>query len=282
MKSWSGQFTLNLTEKALAFFLIVPVLFFVDGITPFYIFAVTGHAHFLLTSLYQYKSGRYPARAFISYAAMIVLFLLIAFQIKNAFTLIVALFFICHNFFDDMKLSGRDNTVQGTLTFAPILLTMGITTYQELYNAPNALYLLPCLVLALGMFAYNLFSRHTDFYTVYTSILSVVLVLILFYGVDYLKLWAYIILSHYINWYIKMGALFYRRMDKSFPQYLGHVAWCNGLFVALWFMLTLHPPLHFLFPYFFSPAGFYSFTLAHLVATVRKEDYRIFLKSRTA
>ena len=178
-----------------------------------------------------------------------------------------------HHYYDDLKLSGLANNIWRTAYVIPLLVNLTLYSfYPFLLNETvvNALNLLPPLAgIAL------LFRR--DFYTipVYYCALNIIVTGLLYASItDHRHIWLFLILGHYMLWYIKMG---YKFMRTDRPKYTRFVTECitlNILVFLAWLASTeFQNSLAVIHTMFFQPQSFWVWTLMHYIYTIRIIDY---------
>ncbi len=248
------------------------------------VFVVLGHGHINLTYLDHFKKGRYSPKGPILFFVT----LLAAFAALNLnmgyFILFVSIFFVLHNFFDDMRLLGDQNRFLAILSTAPLFTFMCLASSDSILGTGvlpvAALPLLLTFIPIAAFLALRNTSRSSP-YIVYTlgisSLLMVIYQIIPDMGPE--RFFAFIILSHYFNWYWHI----YKKIDSSAIAqrriYVRDCVMANVFFIAVFIgFITVYggaeeAVTNPVFTLFYTPYNFYVWTLMHLLVTFRREDY---------
>ena len=92
-------------------------------------------------------------------------------------------------------------------------------------------------------------------------------------------LWSFIIIYHYIIWYIKIADDKYKDSSRIFFDYIKQIFFVNLGLLIFWFFYKKMPLEKEISDYFFSPNAFFVWTLMHLIFTIRKDDYKSIIKT---
>jgi hypothetical protein len=239
-------------------------------------FFVIAMAHFVLTYLHYYRIGKYSKSTAIYPIIFAFLYFIFSADPK-LFIAFVAALFLFHNFYDEMHISNVENNGFRLLSFLPIFINMMAYEYFLPHfnnlNAANALFSISFLPLVLA-----LVRRDFSGYTIYNSISSIFVSLILFFHLVPVKyLWSGFIIFHCVMWYIKVGQKL-RLENKIFYQnFVRESLLVNALVILLWFGAYKHFLPSQVYDYFFSPVAFFSWTLLHLMLVTRASDLRMLL-----
>lgn len=244
---------------------------------------VFGQAHFLIAYIYRNKVGRIDKPYIFKFLALTIslglacayIYFHLAWFPLLIFVTLTA--FVLHYFLDEIKISGLEtqNRLFGALAaffaFCSILLRLIFSVHGTI------LYL--CCVLAAFfsvLFTYYLFSEKKDRQTQIQVFIFFILNIIVptylaFYGgVDIFKISGFIILFHYLRWYLRYAERFYK--TPEFDLYFDFVIWIHIFIILTFFQYVLSPDVGILYG-FFSPLYFYAWTLIHIILSVRKNDY---------
>lgn len=247
-------------------------------------FVVLGHAHFALSYLYQYKAGKMKVIYLIPYVLLVIAFFGFRYFDPIIFMLFVATFFLFHNFFDEFKLRSEKPTVEFS---ALIILLTGLIVgwIVDFFMATdNALAIfggagaVSCFLLIAKFFKSKTVSiPWNNAYFWYLSLL-----LIIFLGMeltghrpDARESFGFIVLMHYMTWYIRLGTRFWVEKGGKFNVYLRDTAIANAVFIAGYYIVVVELERQgILYEGIYRPLGFYVWTLMHLVTTLRLSDYQ--------
>jgi len=248
---------------------------------------VFGQAHFLISYIYRNKSGKIDKTyllkflllcVFLGFTCAYIYFHLAWFPVIIFVTLMT---FVLHYFFDELKISNLDidNKLFGALAaffaFASIFLRM------IFHVGPTVLYL--CCVLSAFfsvLFTYFLFSKTENrfgqlkVFLFFLLNVSVPIYLTFNGGVDILKISGFIILFHYIRWYLRYFERF--RGTAELDLYFDFIILSHIFVILAFFEYVLSPNVGILYG-FYSPLYFYAWTLIHIILSIRKEDYKLAL-----
>ena len=248
------------------------------------LFVLFGQGHFALTYIEQLRMGMYTWTS----AAKYLLFAVFSFYILSvnppAFILFVSIFFLLHNFFDDMRLLRTTQRACALLSTSSILLLLSALSADHLLKTHigETAALISLFLLVMSLIFCVIKKALGDAYIKY--ILSVTTLLLCAYIVTLEvcseRLFAFIILTHYRNWYWHV----YRKYKAIAPQrvkpYFYESLLVNLLIVGVFVGLSAYygGPKFALesnefFKLIYNPPNFYAWTLLHLMVTLRSNDY---------
>lgn len=247
-------------------------------------FIVLGHGHFALAYMYQWRAGKvglwYSIRMLV--VAAVLLLGLVYIPDPASWGLVVAGALFAAHFFVDEYFIGRD-----TQTFDSYLLGAGFTAlYTALLvkNTYSVQWPLVTILIALVLCApaiYKLYKTPSR-EPVLSFMLSGTVVFLIFFlvpmEISTEKVAGFIILMHFIRWYLFAGVTNYYHNDPHrFSRYIIDVVSVNLLFVFLFFTLPVMATIGLegighaeaTFNYLFSSEYFYMWTILHIVSSVR-------------
>lgn len=269
----------KLTEKVLTTIFLMAFLLLINDKYLWISIIIAGQSHFLLTYFYQYKAGKFKKKIIVLYVLLLSLFFPLGWYLQTHFFAIVAIFFVFHHFYDEMKLANIEITLLRTFYFIPLLLNLILYEfYPHLVHNENKLYYL--LIAALP---FVMMVKRRDYCLVLFYICSLSLTFCLFLYFNWLNsfhIWVFIILSHYILWYSNMGRLYILKDMILFKTYLIHIFVVNFFIFIFWLLGDDIPYLSILHANFFTPLAYFVWTLMHLTFTLRVKDYSWLALSR--
>lgn len=249
-------------------------------------YVVLGHAHFFLTYMDQNARNAYTASSMMRYGALLGFAFAICSLNAQGFVFFTGVFFLLHNFFDDMKLLASSRRADALAITAPIVVFTACFSCDALFKTDIAVWgAFIAAAMYVITFAYC-FARDSlrDPYVGYLAILTPVLfaVTLSLETARPEKLFGIIILSHYANWYYYI----YRRNAAIAPQkqgiFLKQTVLCNLAIAGAFFGLLAYGNINGVpllkipaFKAFFEPDSFYVWTIMHLIVTVRPQDYAL-------
>lgn len=254
------------------------------------VFVVLGHGHINLTYLDHFKKGRYSKTG----PLLFLMALLAAFAALNFnmgyFILFVSVFFVLHNFFDDMRLLGDRNRALALLATAPLFAFMCLASSDSILGTgflPVAAFPLLLAFLPVAVFLLAKKASRSSPYIVYTLGISATLMAVyqIIPDMGPERFFAFIILSHYFNWYWHIYKKFDPSMIAARRTYVRDCLMMNGFFIAVFIGFiaayggTEEAVTNPVFTLFYTPYNFYVWTLMHLLVTFRREDYGLTARS---
>ena len=248
-------------------------------------YIIMGHAHFLLTYIKRLKNSAinidYLKNIMVYFAILVASFLASNLSQRN-FTIFVSVFFLLHHFFDEMKILKIEGDFSKNLLVLLIILNFTIFGfYFKYYIINNCLLILNMLVIAV-QFIKIFIKKNYDYYLIYLLLANLIILAIfkldkVSFSID--ALWSFIIIYHYIIWYIKIADDKYRDSSRGFFDYIKQIFFVNLGLLIFWFFYKKMPLEKEISDYFFSPNAFFVWTLMHLIFTLRKDDYKSTIKA---
>ncbi len=264
-----------------ALFALLPVVLLSDDwILRLYI--VFGQAHFLLAYLYTKKAGKFNRTYVAKFLFLLIVVGLTSFIIPRNdlyFITIAGLIFVFHYINDEFKLGALGSLRNKLLLTTAVALAFTSLFLVKMFSSSVGL----VYVMGVGaLFFAALFAREMVVQKAITRqnaapllffLLNIAAPVYLVFNenISVIQVLGFIILFHYIRWYIYYLQKF-KGAELAF--YLRAVALCNifVLLVALEYMFAGYSGLLYVF---FDPNFFYGWTVIHVFLSVRREDYTL-------
>ena len=277
-------------------FIAISILALVLVLAPYQavlLFVVLGQAHFSLTYLDHFKKGRYSKKGALLYLIAALAAFSALTMSMNPFILFVSVFFLLHNFFDDMRLLKDQNRPYALLATAPLFILLSLASYDSLFSSDFlAVAALPLslVFILIGIFLASQKAIRSHPYILYILGISALLMTTynLFPEIGAERLFAFIILSHYFNWYWHIYKKYEPSAARQRSAYVRECLIVNGIIITVFsgFLIAYggmenaigHP----LYTLVYTPYYFYAWTLMHLLVTLRGEDYGVRVAPKTA
>ncbi len=245
---------------------------------------VFGQAHFVVSYIYTFFSGKMDHFYRVKFFLLLLFFGFISFLTHSGFMgynfliITTSLLFVIHYWLDENKISNfsfqsffEKNTllILTTISFGLFFFhTLGV--FNLIPYVPFYIVFLIILLLFKTFFARFFsvkISKNTSFF--HLSNIFIPPLCLLYEGVTVYNLLAFIILFHYLRWYI-----FYFTMKQGSERegYLSLVSLVHIFVFLSYFIYSLSSGSLFLF-IFFDPAYFYMWTLIHIILSLRKKEY---------
>lgn len=280
--------TLYLQEKFFSYgtSLALILLLSAQGVADAYL--ILGHAHFMMTVLYQYKRGRIDLGKFVFYLASFVVIYSIAHRFPAHFTIFVSAFLLVHVF------TGEARHLKLKFSVPYLLLTLGIMLLLcawltgELFGPViNPHHLLPLLGIIL-IAAIILFVREQGTPKPEKLFITLVLVYCFFLGLELMHVrpksyesFGFIVIAHYMTTYFNVFLNFRKRDPRQAKVFALESLGMNLLFlsgyVLVYFVIGTG---NLLFDYFYHPISFYVWTLMHFLTTMDFAYYAETIENR--
>ncbi len=253
------------------------------------IIIIFGQAHFIVAYFYKNKSGKLDKKYINNFLYFLVLLFIPTYFIGlnivyvNYFIVFTTLIFVLHYFYDELKIFNfQDDNFKNIAALAVFLSFTTIFTMM-VFELKSILYLTPVIfliILLFGMLNFKLIKRDFDFSKLenlsiylFTALNIFVPLLLLFTDIGVLKITGFIIIFHYLRWYFFYFDRFNSLEDKKeLNFYLDVVFWVHIFVIILFVIYSIDAKRGFLF-LLFGPIFFYTWTLLHIVLSIRKDDY---------
>lgn len=244
-----------------------------------------GQAHFFIAYFYSNKAGKIDSAYIRRFSTYFVIFFTLSVYILTVqtslfpvFVLFTLILFVIHYVNDEFKLSNftSDNQILLTSSIAFFFLP---TIYNKLlHNTPvvNWISVATGTLLLVAYFWKNtdaLKKILSDIQVLVFVCLNVVAITMLnnMNNVSIVQISGFIILFHYIRWYIYY---FYRLSGKEREFYLQVIFSIHILILSMFVLYTLDVH-NVLLVYFFHPVFFYMWTTIHILVSIRPNDYKL-------
>jgi len=197
--------------------------------------------------------------------------------------------FVLHYFYDELKIFNfSDKNFKSIAVLSVFASFLSFFFVKVLGISVSAIW--PLVFISLAMFFYLQFLLYKTSFSlkvkdnlamyIFTSLNVLVPIVLMFTNVHMLKITAFIIIFHYIRWYLYYYERFSTMVDKKeLNFYLDVVLWLHILIVSLFVVYTIDTKNGFLY-ILFNPIFFYTWTLIHIFLSIRKEDYQFFLGNK--
>lgn len=264
----------GIQDILLAYLLSALLVYFIT--LPYLVpaFVILGQAHFLMTYRYQYRSKKYSPSAVLIYLLALFALFFIAFNQPFYFTIFVSVFFLFHNFYDEMKLNKEENSWLKTFSVIPAILSLVLYGFYSVSIKSSLVTVFALLIFSSLPLLLILRNRNESRYLLFSAINCFLINLLLALDLVTIKyIWPWVIISHYQLWYIKMGKRFYTENPEFFKNYLAEILLLNLAMFLLWSYSRQGFVPGVIYDYFFAPTAFYVWTLMHLAVTFRPLDY---------
>lgn len=245
---------------------------------------VFGHAHFALTYFYQYRAGKIKAVYLVGYMAALATFFYLAYSFSVIFTVFVAAFFLFHNFFDEFKLRHQQPRIEYLFIILPLVGMLSGWIYDYFSGGNVTIFVLMVvasvsflLFLVKSVLTYSLTFPLFCPYMFFLLLLLGVFLIMEFTGnrPNAMEGFGFVILIHYLSWYVRLGWRYKNEGSKALNRYIGHVLLANVFFMAGYYIVVVVMESEgLLYVSFYHPFAFYVWTLLHLITTFRFLDYK--------
>lgn len=269
-------------ERLFAVLSVLALLAIVKEQTAFYAIVALGHAHFALTYLYKWRKRRYSPKSAALYVAGLAFCFFCAYRWPGHFPVLAGTAFVFHSAFDDVFLTGRPLRRDHVLSaFIMALLFFDLLCEQYLFTdfiGDRWLFVFPALALA-SFFSGRRESRNDPAQMWFMLLVSAVAAAKAVLTIPAVSYYGFLILVHYINWYVKIG--WRKRRSEGFARFCLEIVAANILFVCgLWFYLA-HRDYSLLYHLIYGERAFFVWTMMHIVSTVRVQDFAAFRQRKS-
>lgn len=244
-----------------------------------YFIIVFGQAHFLITYFYQNKANKINKSYIIRFLALLFLLSTVCFYVlynKNSFQLLIfvtLIIFASHYFKDELKIQGFDK-----LKTRPFGIFAVISSFTSVFIVKTLhldfFYAYPFIFLAIVLspvFIFEILKTKNSNLMFLFFVLNVVLPIgfIFMDTVTGLKIAGFIILFHYIGWYL----FYFEKFKNNDLNYYTNAVVLFNLLTILSFVLYSKFSLFSFLYVFFNPIFFYGWTILHILLTFKKSDF---------
>lgn len=247
---------------------------------------VFGQAHFFISYFYTHKGGKMTPKYLKRLAiAILTVFAFAAYiythpQYFNLWIYLTMMAFVAHYFFDEYKLQELDTLNYRYVAILSMLLMYGYVFGEKLFDLDVrplvALVFIGTSVMAL-CFWYVHQKRTADltrmviFLSIHICFLTTA---ILSSEINEYHISAFIVLHHYVRWYVYYFNMFTKHDQAALDKYIDVILIFHLFVFVLYYQYTLNPHVGFV-QFLFNPVFFYAWTLVHIYMSVRPSDYRL-------
>lgn len=264
---------------------VLGVISFVEPYVAVLLFVLLGQSHVNLAYLEHFRQKKYTRAGFVRYVLFITLAFIALGLNVSCFVLFVSVFFLMHNFFDDMRMLRSTLRGYAILCSLPIFLFLSFAAYDSLMSSSTLdIMTIPLYVTAIGVTMLVLCKKDVweDHYIKYVLTLTFFLMTYFLFNpqIGPERLFAFIIITHYLNWYWQILKKYQAISPARVRPYIVEAISANFMviiiFLAFVFVYdgiagaTQNP----IYQLMYTPAFFYVWTLMHLMVTLRSEDYK--------
>lgn len=271
-----------LQEKFFSFSitLLIIALFIPTGVASVYL--VLGHAHFMMTALYQYKRGRITQKSFLLYIVAFAVIFYIAHLFPNYFTLFVSAFLLFHVY------TGEVRHIKKKFTLPYLLMTMSLVCLLcswliiELWSLSLNMSIVLGTSVSIAFVAVLLFLRQEKGINLEYFFITLLILLASFVSLELFGMrpssfesFGFIVIAHYLATYFNVFRSFTNKGNgKQWPFVWESLA-MNFLFlvgyIAIFFYFGTD---NIIYDYVYQPISFYVWTLMHFLTTMDFKTYR--------
>lgn len=248
---------------------------------------VFGQAHFFISYFYTHKAGKMTARYFKKlFAAVFVVFASALYvfthpQHFNLWIYITMMAFVVHYFFDEYKLQATQEVVSKYIAVSGLLILYGYVFGVKLFDTQLSI---PALITFSGISVAAVilwYSRQRGDkkflpQTVIFFVLHICFLLVASVSseINEYHISAFIVLHHYVRWYVHYYDIFSKYDHIALEKYIDVILLFHLFVFVLYYQYTLNPSVGFV-QFLFNPVFFYAWTLVHIYMSVRPSDYRL-------
>ncbi len=269
-----------LQEKFFSFpiTLLIIALLTPPGVADAYL--ILGHAHFMMTALYQYKMGRITPKSFVFYLAAFAAVFYIAYLFPRAFTLFVSAFLLFHVYTGEVRHIKRGFSAPYLLMTLSILLLLCSWLAIELWLLPISIPAVLIGSIVLACLAVVLFVRQEgvviEYFFLTLLVLLAAFVLLELFGMRPMSVesFGFIVIAHYLATYFNVFRSFTRKgQGKQWP-FVWESIGMNLLFLAGYIAIFYYFGTdNVVYAYVYHPISFYVWTLMHFLTTMNFKGY---------
>lgn len=278
MQAGYRNFPLSLivAERIFALFFVAILTACLPGSVIFYVAVTMGYAHFLLAYVYKWRKKPFSAENMTLFAIGLTLSFLAAYRWPSVYPIVVGVIFTFHSTYDDIFLSGRKvNNFHALTAFVLSLLFINLLSSHYLSVQLVEDRFLPVFPAAVFLF-FSLDYRENGLNAAHFWVLflaTFIVVTKMIFNPHAVYYYGFIIIMHYINWYVKVGYAKWKKPD--FKNYAWEVFVMNAVFVTGMIVYLQNRQLSFLYHGIYGEKAFFAWTTMHILATLRLQDFGI-------
>ena len=244
-------------------------------------YTVLGQAHFILCYLYQVKAGKASPVNLFLYAACAVAIFSAAFSAASAFTLFAAAFLVYHVYIGEMKLLSRTMKYGYFGLITAIAMINGSWLANALWHLDIRVDLLCYFILAAGFLSGLWYILHHKTIEIEAFFVFLVIVLLGYIGLELTgyapspyKTLGFIIITHYMTWYVATVRRFSGDPQGKLPIFLKEMLFVNLCILTGYVAITRFLGMdNFLYKVWYMPLSFYVWAVMHFLSTFKIKDY---------
>ena len=270
----------NIFGFMVSFLVAIGVVALLSSNAVLYTFVVLGQAHFVITYLYQAKAGKIGWKYIALYilAAGLLVYSLATLSQPQLWTLMIAgSIFAVHFFVDEMFINGVKLTNESRLLGGAFIFLYAALLLRAAYGVDQPLGIGALAFAACTPLLYKkMRSRTVSTPEMFFLCCVVILLFILFVpvAISVTSALGFIILLHYMRWYLYYFFRFGTAPDTSrFRRYIVDVLFINAV-VLTCFLAYLYVPQFSVLVFVFGPAYFYGWTILHVLFSIRISQKR--------
>jgi hypothetical protein len=241
----------------------------------FQFFIVLGQGHFLLAYVYQWRAGKIGSRYLSAYLSIlaILIYATTIFREPQLWTFVVAgTIFAIHFFVDEVFINSLIITTQRYILGAAFVVMYGALLLRSAYEVDLPLTIgVVAGMCTIPMIVRSAASKKIEAIDMFfiTSIGVLALMAFIPWAISLEAALGFIILFHYIRWYIHYLFRFQSSEDRTrFTTYIRDVLVVNLVIVGLFFSYRIYADMPVL-EYLFEPTYFYIWTILHVLFSIR-------------
>lgn len=279
-------------EKLFSFPLAIAILIILPPLAVGDAYLILGHAHFMMSALYQYKMGRITNWGIVAYLGIFAALFFIAYQIPKAFTLFVAICLLFHVYHGEVR------HIKKTYSLPYLLITLGMGALigpwlaMELWPfnlkglwSLNLNPLIPLLSSATLVVLASFFFIREQGKELELLFITLILVYILFCTLELLGMrpsgtqsFGLIVISHYLATYFNVYRSFTRKGQGKQWVFIWESLGMNLLFLIGYVVIFSYAgKQNVVYDYVYHPISFYVWTLMHFITTIDFNKYKLIL-----
>lgn len=266
--------------------ILIILMFTPIGVADTYL--ILGHAHFMMTALYQYKSGRLTPLKVVIYFAVFALMFKIAHMFPGQFTVFASGFLLVHVFSGEIRHLKRNYSLPYFILTVAMLLVLCTWLSMKIWNFEfdHMLHMVTVLNV-LVVYATFLYLKSAKTTGQYEPFFPTVLVLYLFYiSLEYsgnrpsgFYSFGFIVIAHYLTTYFNVTKSFAKKSPEKAKTFIWESLAMNGLFLAGYFLIFhVFGTDNVVYTYAYDRITFYVWTVMHFVTTWNWAEYKDIFK----
>lgn len=270
-------------EKAFSYGIAILIIlaFAPEGVADSYL--ILGHAHFMMTALYQYKMGRITPRKLVIYLLTFALMFKVAHMFPGQYTVFASGFLLVHVFSGEIRHLRRNYSLPYfimTVALITVLCTwMSMRIWDFEVNMIQIIAVLNVFVAYAG-FVYLKTARALGGYEPFFPTLA--LLYLAYISIEYsghrpsgFETFGFIVIAHYMTTYFNVTKSFWKKSPDKAKTFIKESFAMNGLFLAGYLLVFyVIGQDNALYTYAYDRISFYVWTVMHFITTWNWAEYR--------